>query len=255
MDVADPGEPSGTIGDLLGSMRGRLASMPVEDGPARDFLATYLRTTEAVAAAIAAGTFEDPAWVERWDLVFAQLYLNALDAHLSEDRRPSRPWRLAFGAAPGLPPLANVLLGVNAHINYDLPQALVAVISDEEFRDPSLLARRRRDHERIDGVLSGRVAAEDVEISARSVRTLLDRLMRPVNRWASRRFLREAREKVWENTMTLWRAKALGAEAYATRLAELEVLSAAKISDLLAPGHVLLRLALAGFGISLPPDD
>jgi hypothetical protein len=254
MSVGDDGEPSGTIGDLMDAMRQRLTSMPMDRAPARDFLATYLRTTEAVADAIDAGLFEDPAWVERWDLAFAGLYLDALDAYLSEDRRPSRPWRLAFGAPPGLPPLANVLLGVNAHINYDLPQALLAVISDAEFSDPSLLARRRRDHEQIDGILSGRVAAEDVEISARSVRTLLDRLMRPINRWASRRFLKEAREKVWGNTLELWRAKSVGADAYATRLAELEVLSAAKISDLLLPGHVLLRLAVAGFGISLPPD-
>ena len=37
------------------------------------------------------------------------------------------------------------------------------------------------------------------------------------------------------------------------RLGELEVLSAAKIADLLAPGQVLLRLAVAGFGVVLPP--
>lgn len=254
MSGGDAGEPSETIGDLMAAMRRRWATMPPEHAPARDFLATYLRTTAAVAAAIDAGLFEDPAWVGRWDLVFAHLYLDALDAYLSEDSRPSRPWRLAFGAAPGLPPLVNVLLGVNAHINYDLPQALVAVISDAEFSDPSLLARRRRDHERIDGILSGRVAAEDVEISARSVRTLLDRVLRPINRWASRRFLKEAREKVWGNTVELWRAKSIGPDAYSSRLAELEVLSAAKISDLLLP-RVLLRLAVAGFGISLPPDD
>ena len=40
-----------------------------------------------------------------------------------------------------------------------------------------------------------------------------------------------------------------------TRLAELEVLSAAKITDLLAPGQVLVRLAVAGVGVSLPPED
>ena len=84
--------------------------------------------------------------MERWDLVFAGLYLDALDAHLSKEGRPSRPWRLAFDAAPDLPPLLNVLLGVNAHINYDLPQALLAVITDAEFSDPLLLAPRHRDH-------------------------------------------------------------------------------------------------------------
>jgi hypothetical protein len=36
-------------------------------------------------------------------------------------------------------------------------------------------------------------------------------------------------------------------------LAELELLSAAKIADLTAPGQVLLRLAAGGFGVLLPP--
>lgn len=255
MTAGDSHDRPATIGALEAGMQRRLESLAPEHAAVRDFLGTYLRTTSAVAAAIDAGTFEDPAWVERWDLAFAYLYLDAVDAYLSPEGRPSRPWRLAFGAAPTRPPLVNVLLGVNAHINYDLPQALVAVITDDEFRDPSLLARRRRDHDRIDGILSGRVAAEDVEISARSVRSVLDRAMRPVNRWASRRLLKEAREKVWKNTIQLWRAKSSDEAAYATTLAELEVLSAAKISDLLTPGQILLRLAVAGFGISLPPDD
>jgi hypothetical protein len=255
MTPAERGDIPVTIEELVEKMHRLLASMPPEEGTARDFLATYLRTTAAVGAAVASGTFEDPAWVERWDLVFAGLYLDALEAHLSGSRRPSRPWRLAFDAAPGLPPVLNVLLGVNAHINYDLPQALLAVIPDDEFSDASALALRRRDHERIDAILSGRVAAEDVELSSRSVRTLLDRALRPVNRWASRRFLKEARQKVWSNTLQLWRARMSGERVYATRLAELEVLSAAKIADLLAPGQVLVRLAVAGFGVSLPPED
>lgn len=242
-----------TVGDLLATMRRRLESMPKGEEAAGDFLATYLRTTEAVATAIADGTFEDPGWVERWDLVFADLYLAALDAHLAGGR-PTRPWRLAFAGADARPPLLNVLLGVNAHINYDLPQALLAVIADADFQDPGTLARRRRDHERIDGILSSRVAAEDVEISSHSVRTLLDRALRPVNRLASRRFLKEAREKVWVNTEALWRARVTGEETYVARLAELEVLSAAKIADLGAGHQVLLRLAVRGFGVLLPPE-
>ena len=44
-----------------------------------------------------------------------------------------------------------------------------------------------------------------------------------------------------------------GTSAYNARLAELEVLAAAKIADLMRPGQVLLRLAMTGFGVTLPP--
>lgn len=152
-----------------------------------------------------------------------------------------------------MPPLRQVLLGINAHINFDLPQALLAVISDEEFRDHQLLDRRRRDHERIDRVLAGRVAAEDTALATHSARSLLDRALTPLNRLSSQRFLREARQKVWHNTIELQHARVAGPEPYAVRLGELEVLSAARVADLLAPGQVLLRLAVAGFGVTLPP--
>jgi hypothetical protein len=146
-----------------------------------------------------------------------------------------------------------VLLGINAHVNYDLPQALLAVISDDDFGDSTLMDRRRRDHELIDGVLASRVGAEDDQLTASGAKNLLDRVLTPLNRLASQRFLRESRQKVWHNTAELQHARAAGPQAYAVRLAELELLTAAKIVDLLQPGQVLLRLAVAGFGVTLPP--
>jgi hypothetical protein len=238
---------------VLQRMESLLAGLtPAQEGR-RSFLETYKRTTVAVGKAIDDGVFEDGPWVEAWDVAFAELYVDALEADVTGVGRVSRPWRLAFDAPADLPPLRQVLLGINAHINYDLPQALLAVISDADFDDPALLALRRRDHERIDGVLSARVAAEDQELTARSTVSLLDRALKPLNRRASKRFLREARQKVWHNTMELQEARRTGPETYAVRLGELEVLSAAKIADLLAPGQVLLRLAVAGFGVVLPP--
>jgi hypothetical protein len=136
----------------------------------RVFLSTDQRTTQAVGEAIAAASFEDPQWVERWDVIFAELYLAALDTELDAGGKVPRPWRLAFAASPDLPPLRHVLLGINAHVNYDLPQALLAVISSDDFTDPILMQRRRRDHERIDHVLSSRVAAEDDELIAMGAR-------------------------------------------------------------------------------------
>jgi hypothetical protein len=245
--------PERDIATVVTAMDERLVRLPPERGSQRLFLETYRRTTIAVGKAIEDASFEDPDWVERWDVVFADLYLAALDLDLAGSPEVPRPWRLAFDAPPSLPALRYVLLGINAHINYDLPQALLAVISDSEFSDPLLMARRARDHERIDRVLSSRVAAEDNVLGAVSPPTVVDRLLQPLNRLSSRRFLREARVKVWHNTIELQRSRLVGEEAYAARLAELEVLSAARIADLLAPGQVLLRLAVAGFGVTLPP--
>jgi hypothetical protein len=233
---------------VLDEMQERLDALPA-DSSRRHFLGTYRRTTVAIGRAIDGGIFEDPDWVERWDAVFARLYLDAHDAGLRGEPAP-RPWRLAFAAPPDLPPLRHVLLGINAHINFDLPQALLGVISVADFDDEELMASRRRDHERVDGVLSSRVAAEDGELGPRS---LLDRLLTPLNRLSSKRFLREARRKVWHNTYELHAARLGGGDAYSARLEELEVLSAAKVADLLGPGQVLLRLAFSGFGVMLPP--
>ena len=241
---------SGAIDEVVDALQRRLDDLPTRLEQRRVFVETYQRTTQAVGAAVDQAFFEDPEWVSRWDVAFADFFLVAHDADLLGGDVP-RPWRLAFAADPRLPPLVHLLLGMNAHINYDLPQAMLAVIDDAEFTDPALLDRRRRDHERIDRILASRVAAEDLALGGR--RSLLDRLLKPLNRLSSRRFLREARQKVWLNVTQLQAARSKGPAAYATRLGELELLSAAKIADLLAPGPVLLRLAAAGFGVTLPP--
>jgi hypothetical protein len=246
-----------TIDALISTMTARGEELS-EAGDARlAFHATYLRTTRAVADALRAGTFDDAGWVEHWDVAFAELYLNALDASRRGAAVP-RPWAVAFSAAAdperSLPALRHVLLGMNAHINFDLPQALLAVISDAEFDDPALLARREADHRRIDDVLAARVSAEEDEMRRlHPARSRRDDLLQPLNRAATRRLLRESRAKVWANALALSRARRQGADELARQLAVLEKLSAARVTDLLRPGPVLLRLARGGFGVTLPP--
>jgi hypothetical protein len=240
------------IEELIARMAALLESLQAAGDPRRYFHATYQRTTIAVADRISGGGFNDPGWVERWDIAFADLYLDALKTAL-DGGRPPLPWQAAFGAPADLPPVRHVLLGMNAHINYDLPQALLAVITDEEFADPALLARRESDHRVIDDVLASRVGAEGNELAGLSgPGSALDRLLAPLNRRGTRRFLREAREKVWANAVVLSRARASGPQAYARALDQLAELSAAKVTALQAPGQVLLRLAVTGFGVRLP---
>jgi len=53
---------------------------------------------------------------------FAELYLDALEASLAAGGRPGLD--IAFSAAASLPRCARAA-GMNAHINFDLPQALL----------------------------------------------------------------------------------------------------------------------------------
>ncbi len=243
------------VDELIDRMQGLLDGLTADGDPARHFLGTYLRTTQAVGAAIDTGRFEDPDWVTAWDVDFAGLYLDALEAHRRDPAVPPAPWRAAFGTGPATRPEGHVLLGMNAHINYDLPQSLVRVIGPADFTDPSLLDSRRRDHERIDEVLAGRVTEEDRALEAAgSRRTPVDRVMGGANRAAARALLRESRRKVWVNTLALHAARLQGPDAYARRVAQLEAVSAARVADLRRPGPVLLRLAVRGFGVVLPEE-
>jgi hypothetical protein len=238
---------------LVARMEGVLVQLEDDGSPARFFLGTYLRTTQAIGLAVDKRVFDDPGWVEAWDIDFATMYLDALTTYGKDPAAVARPWRLAFGADPDLRPEAHVLLGMNAHINYDLPQSLIRLIPPADFADPHVLKRRHHDHKRIDRVLAARVAAEDVALQrAGGSRTALDRVASPANRWASRAFLREARRTVWKATEALHAARLRSSTTYAGRLGDLEAAAADRIDDILRPGPVLLRLAIHGFGVTLP---
>lgn len=59
--------------------------------------------------------------MERLDVIFANLYLEALEAYQRGNRAP-RSWTVAFEKANSWRPLIlqHLLLGMNAHINFDL---------------------------------------------------------------------------------------------------------------------------------------
>lgn len=95
--------------------------LPPGDGVA-EFNRMYLQVTELVRDRIAAGTFVNAAFVTRLDLVFAGLYLDAVDA-----AAPDPAWAPLFACRgePGRVPIQYALAGMNAHINHDLPIAVV----------------------------------------------------------------------------------------------------------------------------------
>jgi Family of unknown function (DUF5995) len=121
--IGPPPDQPTSIAQVIEEMRLLGAAMPAEDGVA-DFHRMYLHVTELVGAAAAARSFQDAAFMERLDCVFAGLYLDACRA---TDQSRSRAWQPLFDlrAQPGTASLQYALAGVNAHINFDLGLALV----------------------------------------------------------------------------------------------------------------------------------
>lgn len=95
------------------------------------FVSTYLMQTKATAQALQEpGRFEDPAFMNGLALRFVQYFLDAYDNYEAgrRDQVPA-PWLKAFDLATAKKTLVmeDLVLGINAHINYDLPRALVVV--------------------------------------------------------------------------------------------------------------------------------
>lgn len=228
-----------------------------DDDERRYFHGAYLRSTRSVMADAQSGRFRDPDWAERWGLAFARLYMDAFWAWERGDATPG-PWKVAFDVSrnPDIPPVRHALLGINAHINYDLPQALLAVISDDDFSDTALMATRAADHAHVDSILVRRVPEEDKRIAALEDpgdRNFIDTLMSPLNRTGTRMFLKEGRQKVWNNARLLSLARRQGPDVLAEQLVVLESLSKDRVADLVTPRYVIMRLARRGFGVELPP--
>jgi len=248
-----PGDTDDMIGGVVARMDERLADLAGEGSGARHFLATYRRVTIAIGEAAARGRVEDPAWLGRWDVAFAELYLRALDTWRGDPDAVPGPWREAFTAPQDLEPYLHVLLGMNAHINYDMPLSLLAVVSEADRHDAATMASRERDHHALDGVIVALVPQESRHLvrAAAVAPGVLDRLLLPLSRAASAKLLRESREQVWANTHVLLRARLAGPGRLAAATAELEGLATRRVHDLLVPRHPLYHLARYGFGVRL----
>ena len=198
-----PPGPPGSIADVISRLREIDASLPPGDGLA-SFNRVYLQMTESVSAAAGRGGFDDPAFIERLDVVFAQRYFDAL---ASEARCPElvpHAWRSLFEARrrEGITPLRFAVAGMNAHINFDLVLAVVAVC-EERGSAPVPGGAAHRDYQRIDAVLASTadgVKAWLLPAPLALVDVALDRKDDVAALWSIFR----AREAAWTHAESLW---------------------------------------------------
>jgi len=177
-------------------------SLPAADGVAR-FNDLYLAVTREVGAETRAETFEDPDFLSRLDVVFADLYFAAVDAD-ARGVGAGRAWAPLFEARArrGIAPIQYALAGMNAHINHDLALALLEAFHDVRG-GPRRGSAQHRDYLRVNAILERveeRVKARFATGLIGVADEALGRLDDVVAMWKVAR----ARDSAWTYAETLW---------------------------------------------------
>lgn len=194
------------------------------------FLSCYAMMTHNMLAAIEAEQFEDNPWVAGLLRRFAEYYFEALQAYEASPGSSPSVWQMTFETCqqPKAHVLQNLILGVNAHINYDLVFALVDMLKPEwDELDESQRQMRYRDHCRVNEILAGTIDAVQDQVVERFNREmdLLDRFLGPLDEWLVGRLISAWREQVWEDAVRL-----LGCQAEAERANLLHEVEARSLS-------------------------
>lgn len=118
-----------SIDQVLAQMDAIVDDCTAHGSRAGYFAALYRRVTRTVRSKIGTGYFADDARMETLDVTFASRYLTAYGQWKAGDPAISACWKVAFDAVadPGLILLQNLLVSMNAHINYDLGIATAQV--------------------------------------------------------------------------------------------------------------------------------
>jgi Family of unknown function (DUF5995) len=201
-DAPPAGPPATSVDDVLARMASIAAALPFSDGVAC-FNRMYQGVTEAVKSNIQQGSFTDPTWVSDLDVVFANLYFAAIDAMSGGPGAVPGAWEplIAARANSGIEPIQFALAGMNAHINYDLPLAVVATCS--QVASPPLDGSHHTDYQKVDGLLdaaeqSVRESFEPVDVQ--NVDRHVAAVLNLVANWS----ITSARDVAWDTAVALW---------------------------------------------------
>ena len=145
-------------------------------------------------------TFLDRDWIYRLSGLFSSLYFASLNAPASD-----RAWHAAHAVAKqrGSSVVQNALLGINAHINFDLPRAIAANLDPAELPDYKVMQKRKFDHDQVNDLLVRtvnpvqKVLAKNFEPGIAVVDFAMGRFDERACAW----LLRTYRQQVWWNAL------------------------------------------------------
>lgn len=152
--------PAKTIDEVIEQLDRVIASAILGESRLGFFPALYRKVTLKVKEGIETNRFQDGPRMERLDVNFANRYLESLAMYQSGEN-PAACWLVSFEAAKSWRHivLQHLLLGMNAHINFDLGMAAAETCPGDEL--PPL----KHDFDEINKILAGLVNQVEDEIN------------------------------------------------------------------------------------------
>lgn len=231
--------PPQTIDEVLRELDQIIFDCRKEKSRRGFFAALYRNVTLKVKEGIAAGVFDDGPRMERFDVAFANRYLTALGS-FRQNQPLSNCWRTAFQTNSHYWPLIiqQLLVGMNAHINFDLGIAAAGIAPGPEL--PSL----REDFDRINTILGSMIlkVRTDIEELSPWIR-FLDQLAPTAENTVINFSLNNARTSAW---LVATLVNSTPAEKLGTKLSVLDD-GVAKLGSLIgSPKGWLVNFGLRG---------
>jgi hypothetical protein len=187
---------------VIERMRAIDAALPPSDGVAC-FNRMYLQVTEDVRHEVAHGSFGDSGFVTELDVVFANLYFAAVDSLSGPPTAMPVAWQPLLTARHNrrLEPIQFALAGMNAHINHDLPLAVVSTCRDLATSPED--GTHHADYQLVDGLLDRAEQAVREGFEPADVR-VVDQHMAAIANVVANWSITAARDEAWNTAVALW---------------------------------------------------
>ncbi|HEV8064990.1 MAG TPA: DUF5995 family protein [Acidimicrobiales bacterium] len=200
-----PAPPVTTVEAAVSQMQAIAAALPVADGVAC-FNRMYLEVTQQVESELSLGSFGDPGWMSALDVTFANLYFAAVEAgseSVTGGASVPAAWGPLFAQRdnPEITSLQFALAGMNAHINHDLPIALVQTCQQRGSSPEA--GTHHADYQKVDALLDA--AEQSTRQSFESGAELgADKDVQPVLDLVANWSINSARDVAWDTGLALW---------------------------------------------------
>src|SRR5260221_2456739 len=162
----------------------------------------FLDVTSQVNSQLGQGFDADPAFMTKLDVTFATWYFAAADTAVNRAAVPLA-WRplVERRAVAGIEPVQFALAGMNAHINHDLPVAMVSTCA--ALATPPDAGEHLADYQKVDQLLDA--AEQSIRQSFETAAELaVDHHLSAVATLTCNWTINSARDLAWNNARLLW---------------------------------------------------